>query len=313
MIFTLLTPLVPVLILLVGLVPVAALVYWWRRNDRLHARQSPLTRELLRPPGHSLRNRITAFDKQIEELILAAVLVPITMYAVHVSQSYFGGVSENGWRIGTSLLFVAVAEVLIGKRLLPLLNERRNSALGLDGELATAEELNQLMLDGCRVFHDVPIRYGNVDHVVVSHSGLYAVNTKMLGKPPKDNGNADVVVDHEKNVIRFSGWQYPIPIDKLTTEARCLSDYLTSAVGKEIKAEPMIALPGWYVKERIGRGPVYVFNPRNPQRFFVQSRQVLSEEVVQQVAHQLEQLCRNVEPVFQEKKGWEHNKGMGRC
>jgi hypothetical protein len=80
---------------------------------------------------------------------------------------------------------------------------------------------------------------------------------------------------------------------------------LTKAVGKQIKAEPMLAFVGWFVKDRIGRGPVYVINPRNPQRFFIQNRQVLSDEAVQQVAHQLDQLCRNVEPVFNEKKGWE--------
>ena len=70
------------------------------------------------------------------------------------------------------------------------MNERKSYALGLDGELATAEELNQLMLDGCRVFHDVPIRYGNVDHVVVHRSGVYAVNTKLLGQLPRNDGDA---------------------------------------------------------------------------------------------------------------------------
>ena len=59
----------------------------------------------------------------------------------------------------------------------------------------TSEELNQLMLDGCRVFHDIPFPYGNIDHVVVSRSGVYSVNAKMCGKP-KEGGSVDVVVDH---------------------------------------------------------------------------------------------------------------------
>ena len=121
------------------------------------------------------------------------------------------------------------------------------------------------MLDGCRVFHDVPIQYGNVDHVVVSHSGVYAVNFKMLGKLPKNGGNVEVTVDNATNVLRFPDRTVQIPIEQLTTEARCLSDFLTKAVGKQIKAEPMLALLGWFVKDRIGRGPVYVFNPRNPK------------------------------------------------
>lgn len=299
-----LAALVPALILVLGGVVVVALAYWWQRNHRLHSRQSPLTRDLLRPPGHSLRGKIASIDFDIALYAFALLAVPLVMYTMHVSQSYFGGVPESWLRIGASLLFIAVAEIWIGKRLLISLKERRDHAFGLDGELATAEELNQLMLNGCRVFHDVPIQYGNVDHVVVSHSGVYAVNTKALGKLPSNDGNANVIVDHTKNVIRFPDWTYSIPIDQLTREAKCLSDYLTNAVGKQIKAEPMIALPGWYIKERIGRGPVYVINPKNPQKFFIQNRQVLSVETVQQVAHQLEQLCRDVEPVFQEKKDW---------
>lgn len=76
------------------------------------------------------------------------------------------------------------------KRLLALLKERKNFVLGLEGELATGEELNKLMLDGCRVFHDVPIKYGNVDHVVIGESGVYCVNTKMQGITPSGCANA---------------------------------------------------------------------------------------------------------------------------
>lgn len=285
-----------------------AVARWWRRDSQRHARQSPLTRDLLRPPGHSLRAKIASLDLEIDVLVIVLFVAPLLVYSIHLSQSYFGGQPDGVLRIGGSLLVGILAEVLFALHFLRLLKERRAYALGLDGELATAEELNQLMLDGCRVFHDVPIKYGNVDHVVVSHSGVYAVNTKSFGKLPQNGNDAEVVVDHTRNVIRFPGWAYPIPNDELTTEARCLSDFLTSAAGKQIKAEPMIALPGWCVKERIGRGPVYVINPRNPQKFFIQNRQVLSDQAVQQVAHQLEQLCRNVGPVFQEKKGWGNKK-----
>lgn len=66
----------------------------------------------------------------------------------------------------------------------------------------------------------------------------------------------------------------------------------------------MLALPGWFVKKRIGRGSVYVFNPHKPQKFFLHNRQVLTPKQIEQVAHQLEQLCRDVEPKYKEKKGW---------
>ena len=90
----LLGPFVPALILLLGIVPLLALVYWWRRNNRFHSRRSPLTRNLLRPPGHSLRKKIEDFDAGIDLHIIAIVLVPSLLYSIVVSQSYFGAHHE---------------------------------------------------------------------------------------------------------------------------------------------------------------------------------------------------------------------------
>ena len=39
------------------------------------------------------------------------------------------------------------------------------------------------MLEGCHVFHDVPMEpYGNIDQVVVAHSGIYAVETRRAAR-----------------------------------------------------------------------------------------------------------------------------------
>jgi hypothetical protein len=49
---------------------------------------------------------------------------------------------------------------------------------------------------------------------------------------------------------------------------------------------------------------VYVINPLRPKKCFVQQRQSLSDMQVQRIAHQLEQLCRNVEPSFRVVPGF---------
>lgn len=158
------------------------------------------------------------------------------------------------------------------------------------------------MLDGCRVFHDVVFPYGNIDHVVVSESGVFCVDTKMRGKP--NTGDAKAVVDYDRNVIRFPDGEYPLPIDQLESQAKWMSEFLSSAVGQPVEAEPIIAFPGWYI-ERIGRGRILVINPHKPLKFFRQSRSVLPPQLIQQIAHQLEQRCRNVAPSFQKNRKWE--------
>jgi hypothetical protein len=50
--------------------------------------------------------------------------------------------------------------------------------MGGTAEEWTAEELEALDRRRWRVFHDVPVRYGNVDHVVVGPGRVYAIETK---------------------------------------------------------------------------------------------------------------------------------------
>lgn len=49
---------------------------------------------------------------------------------------------------------------------------------GADAETWTAEELAKLDQRVWRIFHDVPLRWGNVDHVAVGPGRVYAIETK---------------------------------------------------------------------------------------------------------------------------------------
>lgn len=303
---TILAALIPAAVTIVGTMMMIGIAALLRARDRRKASRSPLTRDMLRPPGHSLRWKIEELDTDIISYLVVMTMSPLFIFAIHISQSYFAGDPETGLRLAISISFAVLLTAFAGLRLNRLLKERRTFVLGLDGELATGEELNQLMLDGCRVFHDIPFPYGNIDHVVVSRSGIYSVNTKIIGKPTSEEGNAEVTVDHRRNLICCHDRVWPIDVKQLEAEASWLSQELSSSVGRPLTAESILAVPGWFVKERIGRGSVYVINPRNPQKFFVRDRQVLSPELIQQVAHQLERLCRDVEPSYGEKKErWE--------
>ena len=71
----------------------------------------------------------------------------------------------------------------------------------------------------------------------------------------------------------------------------------------KVEAESMLALPGYFIEKRIGKSKIFVFNPKQPKKFFLHSRVVFTHEQVQRIAHQVEQLCRDVEPSFGHKKG----------
>ena len=303
---TILISLIPALLTAVGLVPLILMIHLWKERDRRASRQSPLARNFLRPPGHSLRAKLSKLDEQIIAYLFVILIAPLMLYSIHISQSYFTSQPESLTRVAVTVVMGLIALVIASWRMTKVVNERKITALGLEGELATAEDLNQLMLEGCRVFHDIPFPYGNIDHVVVSHSGIFSVNSKLRGKPRLGDGKAEVSVDLANGLLTFPDRTCNIPIKQFETEANWLTDHLTSAVGCPVAVEPMLALPGWFIKERIGRGKVFVLNPHKSRKFFVHNRETLTPEQVQQVAHQLEQLCRDVEPSFQQKtERWE--------
>lgn len=289
---TLLISLIPVGILLVGFVPVFGFLYFWFGREFRRNQFSPLTRAYMRPPGYSLRSR--TFKELFEVIFLCTtiILLPLFIYSIEASVALF-----QGWAVVLQrVLFVPIVTIaLIGYLLFQLNKRLRNLKaliLGQDGELATGEELNQLMLHGCRVFHDVPFPYGNIDHVVVSQSGVYAVETKVVTKLRQGDRRADVVVDHTTSRIQFPDREIAIPVDQCESQIRWLKGELSASVGEPIDVESILALPGWFIKERKGRGSVFVINPRNPRSFFVRSRVLLDQTLIQRVAHQLEQLCR---------------------
>lgn len=298
--------LLPGILAFIGFVPTLGFMHYWKRKERRELRESPLTRNLLRAPGHSLRYKIADQADELMQCVVLMVMMPLMAFTCHVSLSYFAGWPDSTFRIGATVMVAIAATIFFGIRLVSTMTQLKYLSLGLEGELATGEELNQLMLDGCRVFHDIPFPYGNIDHVVVCTSGVYAVNSKMLGKPKDGEGKADIIVDQQSGVVRFPDREYRIPTAQFESEKRWLTQHLTSAVGQQTEVEPILALPGWFVKERIGRGLVYVINPHKPKKFFIRNRQVLQPDVVQQVAHQLEQLVRDVEPSFRVKRErWE--------
>lgn len=58
----------------------------------------------------------------------------------------------------------------------------------------------------------------------------------------------------------------------------------------------LLVLPGWYVR-RSSRDGVTVINPQEAKYTIAkQNRPKLTEKLVQQIVHQLDQRCRDVEP-----------------
>lgn len=268
----------------------------WRayQANRLGIRH-PISTDLLRPAGHSLSLELDDARFDMVFSMTSALMVSVIAVVVLV------GASELTLFGPTMAVTMAILTWLGGmyfvvRDLLRAIQRVRNLRLGWEGEVATAEELNRLMLRGFHVFHDVPAEGFNIDHVIVGATGVFAVETKCRVKR-RGGDNKDHVVRYDGQQLHFPNYVDTKPIEQAKRQAVWLSKWLTGNVGEPVKAEPAVAIPGWYV-EITGRGDVIVMTPKQAAQAFGRSRsgQNVDPTVVNRVVYALDKQCRSVKP-----------------
>ncbi len=266
---------------------------WQRREKR-----SPICRHILRGPGESLRQKIAQLDDQINDQIVLFVFAPTVLAAVTL-----GGVLVKGGNPSLSnyltlifalAIFLPIPLVKFARRF----RERANYQLGLDAELAVGRELNLIMREGFYVFHDFPEEHNNIDHVVVGSSGVFAVETKGRPKPDKGRGAVDAKVIYNGEALYFPDKANDTAaIHQARKQATTLSKWLSSAVGEPVKARPALALPGWFIERKKPDDLILLYGKSDNYARNLKGPEVLSENLIKRIVHQLETKCRDVEPI----------------
>jgi hypothetical protein len=301
---------------LIGLIPsfifLAALgvslgLYYWVRSTRSHHR-CPLTRDLLRGPGHSLVKRIEELNADINCSVLSIAVVPLVLYSSYLSRFYFGVVKQGEHTVIICGLVWIGATLFLSVKLRRSLKERHNHRLGLDCEMAVGQELNNLVAEGYRVYHDIPAEGFNIDHVVVGRNGVFAVETKGRSKPNRGRGSADATVVYDGRVLKFPDWIGTKFLDQARSQAEWLSKRLSEVVDEPVPVQPVLVMPGWYV-ERVRRGDVLVLNGKNDYRFIANqwTNTTLSHKLIESISDTLEQVCRDVAPMAYRRPQQEGN------
>lgn len=250
--------------LLVIVVPLACvmLAFWFLIWEAQKKSRRPFSGRPLRPPGESVRLKVDALNEQLlfRLMTISVVLIPASLVADLA-------LKRGDLATGTTVMAVGTALVLgIVLWAWRTAKELRNYSLGFDGERAVGEELNRLMLDGCQVFHDLPLEaLGNVDHVVVAPHAVFAVETKAKRK------RRPAAAGQETHKVIFNGRELIYPqgtdrdaLDQVRRNAQALAEKLSRLTAGPVVVRPVLVLPGWWV-ERTGKSEVTVVNDKASQ------------------------------------------------
>lgn len=154
---------------------------------------------------------------------------------------------------------VAVAAALYAAQKVVRLRGRfRRMALGRDGERIVAEELDKLRAGGAEVIHDVPAQGFNIDHVVLSRRGIYAIETKTWSTPR--SGDARIRLT-ETGIVVAGRHPDRDPVAQAQSAARWLDRFLEESTGKRFPVRGTVLFPGRFI-ERMS--PAWRRSPERP-------------------------------------------------
>ncbi len=278
---------------------IGAFAVWLPNFLAKRSRKNPLTQNLLRMPGASVLKEFNeAYDK-FQDYLIGLLTLPLAAG----SMIFYNLGSTNKQHIMMMLAFgiITIAFVPFGIiQIVRLKLKRDRLRLGFECEVAVGQELNQLMRDGYYVFHDFPAEKFNIDHIVIGKGGVFAVETKGRSKRKNKKSNwenARVKFDGEKLI--FPTWTEIKPIEQANNNAKWLENWIKKNTGEDIKVISVLTLPGWYVEENNDKS----LRPRviNPSRIVAglkeyQSVKISSNEIIEKIAHKIEEKCRDIEP-----------------
>lgn len=287
----------PIMYFILSFVPagILSLIFEiWSRISNARGARSPIQDKLLRPPGESSRRKMLEMDDKIGELSIWIIGFPATLLLCYLSSS---GTTTGSGALLWILSFVfalGVLAVLLGK-LIAIVKERDNWRFGFSAERAVGEQVNQLMAEGCRVFHDFPLDgHGNVDHIVVAPTGVFAIETRAKRKGAASNTQQAHEVIYDGQALEYPFLTETQDLTITREIAARLEKYLAPYFSEPVPIQPILTLPGWYVISR-ALGDVIVVNPKMLDIAILSPAQnPLTPERIKEISQLIDQKCRDV-------------------
>lgn len=262
-----------------------------RMRQRQRGKYSPFVEKTLRPPAHSLGYELDDLRAELMGQLLILTLIGVIFLPTFMEMKGF---------IGRMTLFsiMVMSTFYFGFKVNTLINKLWQIKLGYEGELYVGQELNLIMRQGAWVFHDVPYKYGNIDHIVISTGGVFAIETKAVRKPASQTGRAESRVFVKNDELVFPNFATKEPLTQAQRHADYLAEFVRVQLGLSIKVTPVVALPGWFVEhsKSLNTSGVLVINPKRGQVLtkFV-NRKILSDKDITLIAARIESFARTIQ------------------
>ena len=231
-------------------------------------KKSPLHDAPLRYPGQSIDIEI---DRIFVDEIVQGFLIAFgfLVFAVMDWISFFTKSKLNPIIV---TIFLLIAIIYSTIRIMNARRKMKLLKLGRAGERIVAEILDDLKKEGDAIFHDVVGDKFNIDHVVLSRHGIFAIETKTISKYGNDG---DRIFYDGKKVLVNGREPDRDPVQQIISLSSWLSEEIRKTTGKTFSVRPTIVYPGWFVEPMPAHSHVWVLNPKALPKFIKNEPEIM--------------------------------------
>lgn len=185
--------------------------------------------------------------------LLVFTLLFLAAYTLEARRLFAG---YPDWQLHLQLLFLLLAATFILCELGVTIVKRRRLRFRTLGNIAVGHRLQQISSESTQVFHDVATSAGVIDHLVISRTGLYAVNVVCR----RVSGAATVSL--QDDALVFADAPSKRPIADLVEMIRALERDFETLLGYKVRIRSVVAVPGWEATSQASEGHLLV-NEKN--------------------------------------------------
>ncbi len=213
----------------------ATIMARWRRAAAAGVRHQPAA---------FVVREIESVDRRLRRHANAVLLFGACVGVLAALGRQDGWLDLPAWGPVTIAALVMVTGAFAAAKGVQLLRYRGRLQSLLDADLAVAQRLEEVQVRGHRVFHAVPIGNRVIDHVIVSATGVFAVQVVL---PPRAGA---LTVTMTRGSLVFGPAHGEFSLQRVTEAFARLAKELGRAIGHPVKIVPTLIAPGCTVAAR---------------------------------------------------------------
>lgn len=216
----------------------------WNALSRTISSTPSFSDRIMHEAAQRFRDELDRLSCSQSTYLSGALVFVMLFIAAYVLQAKHLFVGYPSWQLhlqlGFLFLVLGYAAFYLGK----IVRTRYRLQFLRDANVAIGHQLQQMSVQGTRVFHDVGTSAGIVDHVIIGQNGIYAVN--VVAERSGKRAHTRI----RDNAIEYSNSKADHSIIDIAAKTSRLQKEFRQLLGHKVRVRSVIAVPGWDIGEQ---------------------------------------------------------------